>query len=158
MATLDGSTNLIHTCAVLEILDKQQLEIPVLLTYDVFYITVHRHTTIVNSEAIVNSSMEWCRVMYDRSDNANGDRISDYTTLGHFRRELYRYGSTILVYFVVCLKIWLGPFHLKVWGEEKRNLNKNSTPPSPATVQNLGPPSQEKIKIRHPPRPPPNTM
>ena len=40
---------LIHTCAVLEIEDKQQLEIPVLLTYDVFYITVHRHTTIVNS-------------------------------------------------------------------------------------------------------------
>ena len=54
--------------------------------------------------------------MYDRSDNADGDRISDYTTLGHFRRELHRYGIIILVYFVVCLKIWLGPFHLKVWG------------------------------------------
>ena len=44
---------------------------------------------------------------YDRADNANGDRISDYTTLGHFRHKLYRDGSIILVYFVVILKVWL---------------------------------------------------
>ena len=41
---------------------------------------------------------------YDREDNANDDRISDSTTLGHFRHELY---SILLVYFVVCLKVWL---------------------------------------------------
>ena len=27
--------------------------------------------------------------------------------LGHFRHELYRDGSIILVYFVVSLKVWL---------------------------------------------------
>ena len=32
---------------------------------------------------------------YDSAGNANGDRISDYTTLGHFRHELYRVGSMI---------------------------------------------------------------
>ena len=68
---------------------------------------MHRHTTIVTSEAFVNSSMERCRVSYDGSDNANGDRIRDYTTLGLFRHELYRDGSIILVYFVVCFKVWL---------------------------------------------------
>ena len=40
---------------------------------------------------------------YDRAGNANGDRISDFTTLGHFRHELYRDGSIKLVYFVVWL-------------------------------------------------------
>ena len=74
---------------------------------DVFYITVHRHTTKVTSEAFVNSSMESCRASCDRADYANGNRISDYTALGHFRHELYRDGSIILVYFVVCLKVWL---------------------------------------------------
>ena len=44
---------------------------------------------------------------YDSAGNANGDRISNYTTFGHFRHELYRDGSIILVYFVVCLKVWL---------------------------------------------------
>ena len=59
------------------------------------------------SEAFVNSSMESCSASCDRADNANGDRISDYTALDHFRHELYRDGSMILVYFVVCLRVWL---------------------------------------------------
>ena len=46
-------------------------------------------------------------MFHDRADNTNGDRISDYTTPGHFRQELYRDDSIILVYFVVCLKVWL---------------------------------------------------
>ena len=55
----------------------------------------------MTSEALVNSSMESCRASYDRADNANGDHISDYTALGHFRNELYRDGRIILDYFVV---------------------------------------------------------
>ena len=50
-------------------------EILVLLTYHVFYTTVHRHTTIVTSETFVNSSMESCRVSSDRAANANGERM-----------------------------------------------------------------------------------
>ena len=73
MATLDGSTNLIHACAVLEIQDKQKLEILVLLTYHIFFPSMHRHTTIATIEACVNSSMESCRMSGDRADNANGD-------------------------------------------------------------------------------------
>ena len=75
--------------------------------YDVFYTTVHRQTTIVTSETFVNSIMGLCRTSCDRADNANGDRTSDYTALGHVRHELYRDGSIICVYFVVCLKVWL---------------------------------------------------
>ena len=75
--------------------------------YDIFDIIVHRHTTIVTSEAFVNSSMESSRPSCDRADNANGNRISDYTALGHFMHELYRDGSITLVYFVVCPMVWL---------------------------------------------------
>ena len=46
VAILDGSINLILTCAVLQIKDKQP-EILVLLAYHALHITVHRHITIV---------------------------------------------------------------------------------------------------------------
>ena len=41
--------------------------------------------------------------------NANGDRVSDYSAVCHFRHELYRDGSMIRVYYVVFLKVhvWL---------------------------------------------------
>ena len=64
-------------------------------------------TTIVTSETFVNSSMESCRSSGNRAYKANGDRINDYSALGHFRHELYTDGRIICVYFVVCLKVWL---------------------------------------------------
>ena len=57
VAIIDGSTNSIHTFAVLQIQDKQQLEILVLLAYHVIHNSVYRHTTIVNNETFVNSSV-----------------------------------------------------------------------------------------------------
>ena len=55
VATLDGSTGHTHTWDILQIWDKQQVEILVLLMYQILHTTVHRHTTIVTNETFVNS-------------------------------------------------------------------------------------------------------
>ena len=55
VATLDGSTGHTHTWDILQIWDKQQVEILVLLMYQILHTTVHRHTTIVTNGTFVNS-------------------------------------------------------------------------------------------------------
>ena len=50
-----------EVCDTLQISDKQQLRILVLLMYHVLHITVHRQTTIVSTETFVNSSVGLCR-------------------------------------------------------------------------------------------------
>ena len=53
VAIIDGSTNLIHACAILQIQDKQQLDILVLLAYHLLHIGMHSHTTIVTNEHLL---------------------------------------------------------------------------------------------------------
>ena len=50
---VDGSTYLIYMCAILQGQDKQQLEILVLLVYNVLHIILHRQTTVVINEIFV---------------------------------------------------------------------------------------------------------
>ena len=44
-------------CNILQISDKQQLGILVLLMYNVFHITVHRQITIVSTQTFGSSSV-----------------------------------------------------------------------------------------------------
>ena len=89
-----------HMCDILQIRDKQQLEILVLLKYHVLHITVQRHTTIVTNETFVNSTVGSYMRSNDRAVNANGDQVSDYSAHGHFRHELCRGGSAISTHFM----------------------------------------------------------
>ena len=86
------------------------------------YLTVHRHTTIVTNETFVNASVGPRKPSIDRGKNANGDRVSDFSALDHFRHKMHRVGSMLWVYIMVCLRVWL---HIKPYWTSKTLLLHN---------------------------------
>ena len=58
------------------------------MSVPVLHLTVQRHTINVTNETFVKLSVGSCPPSSDRAVNGNGDRLSDYGAVGHFRREL----------------------------------------------------------------------
>ena len=79
-------------------INKQQLEILVLLALYIPCISAHRHTTIVINETVANSSVGPWNPSSGRVNIANGNRVSNFGAHDHVRHKLYWVSSMIRVY------------------------------------------------------------